>query len=317
MSNNQMVCKSCPEAAADIDMQDLVAKLEASYADRIGVNLAETYNLPGQAEVERLIDRLLEVIFPGFSSSPRHRESLNAETTVLLVELKEELLSQISRAMRFGCSSGCCGECEWTQRGSAAVKALFAALPDIRALMKFDVQAAYDGDPAAVSLDEIILSYPCIKAITIQSFAHVLYQYGTPLIPRLMTEYAHSATGIDIHPGAKLGRGVFIDHGTGVVIGETAVIGDFVRIYQGVTLGALSFPTDAHGVAIKGCKRHPTVGNHVTIYAGATILGDITIGENCVIGGNVWLTEDLPAGTRIIALPPEQQKKQRSGKPRT
>ena len=316
MSNRSATRQHCPEPAVEIDLQRLAGELDASYADRVGVNLAETFNLPGRAEVESLIDRLLEVVFPGFSSSPRHRESLTAETTVLLLELKKELQSQISRAMRFGCRGECCGECEWAERGAAAVKALFDALPEIRALMKYDVQAAYDGDPAAVSLDEVILSYPCIKAITIQRFAHVLYRAGTPLIPRLMTEYAHAVTGIDIHPGAQLGRGVFIDHGTGVVIGETAVIGDFVRIYQGVTLGALSFPTDAHGVMIKGRKRHPSVGDRVTIYAGATILGDITIGADCVIGGNVWLTEDLPAGTRIIALPPEQQKRKRSGKPK-
>jgi serine O-acetyltransferase len=171
--------------------------------------------------------------------------------------------------------------------------------------MKLDVRAAYDGDPAAKSFDEIILSYPGIKAITIQRFAHILYLENVPLIPRMLCEYAHSTTGIDIHPGACLGEAVFIDHGTGVVIGETAVLGDNVKLYQGVTLGALSFPKDACGKIIKGAKRHPTLENDVTVYAGATILGDVVIGEGSVIGGNVWLTESCVAGSKIIIQPPD------------
>ena len=171
------------------------------------------------------------------------------------------------------------------------------------------MQAAYAGDPAAVSCDEVILSYPGLKAIAIQRLAHILYEEKIPLIPRMMTEYAHSATGIDIHPGARIGKGFFIDHGTGVVIGETAILGERVRIYQGVTLGAVSFPKDACGALIKGQKRHPTIGNNVIIYSGASVLGDITIGDNSVIGGNVWLTESLPAGTKITAAMPENRKK--------
>ena len=167
------------------------------------------------------------------------------------------------------------------------------------------IQAAYAGDPAARSLDEIVLSYPGVKAITIQRIAHKLYQLKVPMIPRMMTEYAHRITGIDIHPGAKLGKGVFIDHGTGVVIGETAELGNDVKIYQGVTLGALSFPKDACGMIIKGAKRHPTIEDGVTIYAGATILGAITIGKNSVIGGNVWLTEGTEPGTKITIASPE------------
>ena len=171
--------------------------------------------------------------------------------------------------------------------------------------MKLDVQAAYDGDPAALSLDEIVLSYPGIKAITVQRIAHHLYMSNVPLIPRMMSEHIHSQTGIDIHPGAKLGKGVFIDHGTGVVIGETAVLGDGVKIYQGVTLGALSFPKDACGMIIKGAKRHPSIGDRVTIYSGATILGDIFIGDKSIIGGNVWLTESTSPGTKISIEQPK------------
>ncbi|MBO5899259.1 MAG: serine acetyltransferase, partial [Lentisphaeria bacterium] len=143
-----------------------------------------------------------------------------------------------------------------------------------------------------------------------QRMAHVLYLEKVPLIPRMMTEYAHTQTGIDIHPGAAIGKGVFIDHGTGVVVGETARIGDNVRIYQGVTLGAVHFPKDACGMLIKGNRRHPTIGNNVTIYSGASVLGDITIGDNSVIGGNVWLTESLPEGTKVTATPPENRRKQ-------
>ena len=186
---------------------------------------------------------------------------------------------------------------------------LLGKLPGIREMLQEDVKAAYVGDPAAASYDEVILSYPGLKAIAIQRLAHVLYEAKIPFIPRMMTEYAHSVTGIDSHPGARIGKGFFIDHGTGVVIGETAVLGEQVRIYQGVTLGAVSFPKDACGALIKGQKRHPTIGNNVIIYSGASVLGDIIIGDNSVIGGNVWLTESLPAGTKITAAMPENRKK--------
>ena len=191
--------------------------------------------------------------------------------------------------------------------------ALLKALPELRQIAQSDIQAAYAGDPAARSLDEIIISYPAVKAIEIQRMAHVLYKHDVPFIPRMMTEYAHSITGIDINPGAEIGRGFFIDHGTGVVIGETAVLGDNVRIYQGVTLGAVSFPKNACGVLIKGLRRHPTIGSNVTIYSGASVLGDVTIGDDSVIGGNVWLTESLPQGTKITALPPEHRRKSLNG----
>jgi len=168
-----------------------------------------------------------------------------------------------------------------------------------------DIQAAYDGDPAAKSTDEVILSYPCVLAIATYRIAHELYVRGVPFMPRIMTEYAHSQTGIDIHPGAKIGKSFFIDHGTGVVIGETTEVGDNVKIYQGVTLGALSFPKDEKGCIVRGRKRHPTVGNNVVIYSGATILGsEAVIGDNSVIGGNAWITSPIPPGTKVIQAPP-------------
>ncbi len=176
------------------------------------------------------------------------------------------------------------------------------SLPEIQRILNTDVRAAYEGDPAATSYDEIMLSYPSFEAMTIFRIANKLYQLEVPILPRMMTEYAHSTTGIDIHPGATIGHHFFIDHGTGVVIGETAEIGNYVKIYQGVTIGAKSFKTDEEGNIIKGIKRHPNIGNHVVVYAGATILGgDTTIGDNCVIGGNVWLTESLEANKTVLA----------------
>lgn len=173
----------------------------------------------------------------------------------------------------------------------------------MRKLLGSDARAAYEGDPAATSADEAIFCYPGITAITHQRLAHELYELGVPLIPRIITELAHSATGIDIHPGARIGGSFFIDHGTGVVIGETCIIGERVRLYQGVTLGAKSFPTDERGRPIKGRPRHPIVENDVTIYAGATILGRITIGRGSSIGGNVWLTRAVPPGSSITQGP--------------
>ena len=194
---------------------------------------------------------------------------------------------------------------EGAEKAGEVVTAFFDALPGIAETLETDVQAAYDGDPAARSFDEVVISYPGLKAITIQRLAHILYMEKIPMIPRIMTEYAHRITAIDIHPGARIGEGFFIDHGTGVVIGETATIGNNVKLYQGVTLGAHSFPKDACGKIIKGAKRHPDIEDNVTIYAGATILGNVTIGANSVIGGNVWLTESVPPGTKVRIADPE------------
>lgn len=276
-----------------------------SYADGFGVNDACGDSLPRRSEVIAITEKLLELIFPGFERAGTYPSS-----AVLLGDCMRELSDQIARSI-CRISGGDCDFCEsgCAEKSDALAMELLRKLPAIREVMKLDVKAAYNGDPAAKNFDEIILSYPGIRAIAIQRLAHELYMLNVPLLPRMMTEYAHSATGIDIHPGATIGKGVFIDHGTGVVVGETAVIGDNVRIYQGVTLGAANFPKNACGMLIKGAKRHPTVGCNVTIYSGASVLGDIHIGDNSVIGGNVWLTESLPPGTKITALPPEHRKK--------
>lgn len=182
---------------------------------------------------------------------------------------------------------------------------LINKFPEIRRMIQTDIQAAYDGDPATTSTEEILFSYPSIQAISIHRIAHELYKSGVPIIPRIMNEFAHQKTGIDIHPGATIGEYFFIDHGTGVVIGETCTIGKHVKIYQGVTLGAKSFPLDEQGNPIKGIKRHPDIEDHVVIYAGATILGgDTKIGHNSTIGGNIWLTQSVPPNSRVYQSQP-------------
>jgi len=191
-----------------------------------------------------------------------------------------------------------CDHCE--ERAEEITRTFIAALPEIAAVLRTDVRAAYEGDPAAVSEEEVLLAYPAFEAISIYRLAHQLYLLKVPMLPRMMTEYAHQLTGIDIHPGATIGNRFFIDHGTGVVIGETCVIGNHVKLYQGVTLGAKSFENDENGNPIKGIKRHPNIGNDVVIYAHATILGgDTCIGDGCVIGGNVWLTESVEPGRTV------------------
>lgn len=191
------------------------------------------------------------------------------------------------------------------EKATEIVMGLINNFPEIRRKLQTDIEAAYNGDPATTSKEEILLSYPSIQAITIHRIAHELYRAGVPIIPRIMSEYSHGLTGIDIHPGASIGEYFFIDHGTGVVIGETCTIGKHVQIYQGVTLGAKNFPLDEHGNPIKGIKRHPDIEDHVVIYAGATILGGKTkIGSNSVIGGNIWLTQSVPPNSKVYNAQP-------------
>ncbi|MCQ2379006.1 MAG: serine O-acetyltransferase [Victivallaceae bacterium] len=293
--------------ADSFDAEKLASELEKTYADGVGVNPGGFEEMPRRSEVIALTEKLLELLYPGFI---RHFE----EKTLAgkLSSVRRDLVELLHRVMRRGkgrCPDPACCREEKNSFCTRVADALLGALPELREIVKVDIAAAYAGDPAAKNYEEIIVSYPGLKAISIQRLAHRLYRENIPLIPRMMTEYAHTVTGIDINPGATLGKGVFIDHGTGVVIGETAVIGDNVRIYQGVTLGAGNFPKDACGMLIKGNKRHPTIGSNVTIYSGASVLGNITIGDNSVVGGNVWLTESLPEGAKITARPPEQNLK--------
>lgn len=257
--------------------------------------------MPSVERLGEIVELLRSVLFPGFYG---HSELKPGTMRYYIGSTIDNVFSllreQINRGLCFSCEDGDipdCGICEIRARDIAL--RFLETLPDIRRVLATDVQAAFEGDPAAKSHGETIFCYPSITAITNFRIAHELNLLGVPLIPRIITEMAHSATGIDIHPGARIGERFFIDHGTGVVIGETTIIGRNVRIYQGVTLGAKSFPLDEHGKPIKGIPRHPIVEDDVIIYSGATILGRITIGRGAEIGGNVWLTHDVPSGTRV------------------
>jgi len=256
--------------------------------------------LPSREALTRVVEDLRAVLFPGYVGSPDlTREGMRFQVGATLDRALRELQEQIRRGLCFAeCPpSRDCAACD--QRAEEITQAFLGRLPEVRRLLATDVQAAYEGDPAATSPDEAIFCYPGILAVTCQRLAHELYRLKVPLIPRIITEQAHSWTGIDIHPGASIGERFFIDHGTGVVIGETAVLGNNVRLYQGVTLGARSFPLDDQGHPIKGIPRHPVLEDDVIVYAGATILGRITVGRGSVIGGNVWVTRDVPPGSRI------------------
>ncbi len=256
--------------------------------------------LPSRAAVVEIVDCLRAVLFPGyFGASELSREGLRYHVGATLDHVRYLIYEQVRRGLCFVCRRDMpnCEECE--QEARDMTDSLLNKLPELRHMLATDVQAAYIGDPAARSAEETIFCYPGVLATASHRIAHELYKLDVPVLPRMISERAHSTTGIDIHPGATIGESFFIDHGTGVVIGETTVIGDRVRIYQGVTLGARSFPKDEHGNPVKGIARHPIVEDDVIIYGGATILGRVTIGEGSVIGGNVWLTESVPAGSKV------------------
>ena len=262
--------------------------------------------LPDRRVVIDVLKRLVAVLFPGCHGAGPLADGAASSPLVIRDELQavgRTLAEQCARAYAY---SGDAADDDFAKAGQEAVAALFEALPDIRAMLGEDIQAAYEGDPAAQSTMEVVISYPGFLAIAAHRLAHVLYRRKVPLVPRVMSEYAHSRTGIDIHPGATIGPGFFIDHGTGVVIGETCVIGRRVKLYQGVTLGARSFAKDADGKLVKGIKRHPDVEDNVVIYAGATILGGNTvIGHDSVIGASVWLTHSVPPNSKVYNREPE------------
>lgn len=253
---------------------------------------AHTCPPPDRQEVVKVIHELQALLFP----MVYRREYPNMADETLLSQALYRLRDQLAAALRFRR-----GVEEDSEAAAEGICTAFAErLPEVKRLLLLDVEALYEGDPAAVSREEVMISYPGFRAITIFRIAHELYLLKAPLIPRIMTEYAHERTGIDIHPGATVGEYFFIDHGTGIVIGETTTIGDHVKLYQGVTLGAKSFELDENGNPVKNIKRHPDIGNYVVIYANATILGgDTVIGDHCVIGGNTWLTRSVEAGSVI------------------
>ncbi len=281
-------------------MKKLVEKIIHTYKGDTGINFIDASDLPARDKILKILDLFTETLFPGYTGK-RDITQTNISFIVgdILCHIYTELCGQIERAYKYACRVKECDDCDCQTKAENVTQHVLTHLPEIREMLKGDVSAAFDGDPAAQSYEEIVISYPCITAIATYRIAHELYLQDVPLIPRIMSECAHSRTGIDIHPGARIGRNFFIDHGTGVVIGETTIIGDNVKIYQGTTLGAMSFPKDERGQIIKGRKRHPKIEDNVTIYAEATILGDITIGKNAVIGGNVWVKESVPPGVTV------------------
>ena len=261
---------------------------------------AQNQALPSRQAVAEAVEILRSVVFPGyFGFSDLHEENLKFHIGYQLDHVRRILQGQIRRGLCFSDGQGCGSMADFDQKAQEITDAFLIKLPEVKRLLLLDVMASYDGDPAAENHDEVIFCYPGILAITNYRLAHELSLLGVPIIPRMITEAAHSATGIDIHPGAVIGKSFFIDHGTGIVIGETCIIGDRVRIYQGVTLGAKSFQLDGDGNPVRGIPRHPIVEDDVTIYSGATILGRVTIGRGSVIGGNVWLVKSVPPGSRI------------------
>src|SRR5256714_3923561 len=275
-----------------------VDELLQTYGETGGINyLDAAATLPSRLSIENSCTDLMSLMFPGFRSEPLVSSEDLAEITrvrvrTLRARLKTEICRSLGKVPPNEATEAQAGKC---------LSTFFTELPSVRRLLWTDIDAAFEGDPAARSYEEIILAYPSLEAIAIQRMAHVLYKMDLPLIPRMMTEWAHSRTGIDIHPGAKIGRHFFIDHGTGVVIGETTEIGEHVKLYQGVTLGALSFATDGEGNLVRGHKRHPTLEDRVVVYANATILGGETIvGHDAVVGSSVWLTQSVAPFTTVV-----------------
>ncbi len=300
-----------PENICELKDQitEIVDEIVQSYWSIPHISHIGRSDLPNRDEIIRITNSVIDLIYPGFFG----KQNLCVSNTVYFVgeyvdDLYVRLSAQILKALTHEAERLQQKQDGLKQRAFEETIALFKKIPRLRSTLSTDVQAAFDGDPAAKNLAEIITSYPCIVAITAYRVAHELHLQGIPLIPRIMTEYAHSKTGIDIHPGAQIGPSFFIDHGTGVVIGETTIIGANVKIYQGVTLGAKSFPKDKFGNIIRDQKRHPTVEDGAVIYANATILGgDTIIGANSTVGGSVWLIDSVPPNTMVVLEPPAQK----------
>ena len=296
--------------ATDLKLKEalpaLTERIVETYRECGGIDhLGARCPLPSYREVVEILADLREVIYPGFGRRQNlHKDNVLYHTGDLVESLYDRLTHQVARALRHECRSAELEE-DFEARADRVTMSLLNSLPELREALAEDVRAAYDGDPAAKGLDEIIFCYPGVSAVTVHRIAHELYKMGVPLIPRMMAEYAHGKTGIDIHPGAQIGRRFFIDHGTGVVIGETTRIGDGVKVYQGVTLGALSFPRDENGELQRDQKRHPTIEDEVVIYANATILGGKTVvGHNARIGSSAWIVRSVAPYTTVTIEDP-------------
>lgn len=303
-----------PRPALHERLSDVTRQLVDSVHELPTLHRLDHGFLPNRQTVRKAVGTLMQLVFPGyFGRQGLTEQMLPYHVGDLVGSLMDELFEPVQYCLRFREDNDDCPEvnARCAAEAERAVLGFFDALPAVRRRVADDVKAHFEGDPAATSPEETIFSYPGLYAIAVQRLAHELYALNVPLLPRVMTELAHEQTGIDIHPGARLGQGLFIDHGTGVVVGETCLIGKNVKIYQGVTLGALA---PAKGQKLRGAKRHPTIEDDVVLYAGATILGGETvIGRGSTIGGNVFLTQSVPAGTRVVAEPPSLR--MRNGKP--
>lgn len=293
------------EGAYKKQMDTLVAEILDSYQKYPDTCSINTRNRLSKNIIIDILEEIRSIVFPGFFEVKNlNRDSIEYHVGELLEDIHYRLKKQVTKAL-YHTEEKDIRESDVQRKAEEIVKAFLARIPALREVLATDVQAAYDGDPAAFNTDEVIFSYPGVYAITVNRIAHELHVLGVPLIPRIMTEHAHTLTGIDIHPGATIGKYFFIDHGTGVVIGETTEIGDRVKIYQGVTLGALS---TRGGQSLRSKKRHPTIEDNVTVYSGASILGGETvIGEGASIGSNAFVTSSVPAGTRVSIKNPELQ----------
>jgi serine O-acetyltransferase len=286
-------------------LTDLTEALVSTYREGLGLHHLDQRPLPNREVVAGILQDLFDLLFPGFGRrQDLHSRNIEYYIGDMLDSLLDKLSQQIRRALRHGLGDSTT-QSELEALAQAKSIAFLNRLPKLRESLRIDVDAAFEGDPAAKTPHEIVFCYPGVEAITIYRIAHELLLLEVPLIPRMMTEYAHSKTGIDVHPGAKIGLGFFIDHGTGVVIGETCIIGNRVKIYQGVTLGALSFPRDEEGKLLRNRKRHPTLEDDVVVYANATILGgDTVIGHHSVIGSSVWLPNSVEPYSVVVLEKP-------------
>lgn len=296
----------------------LVDTMVASYGRDERTRHIDRAHFPSRTEITELIERLLELVYPGFFGRQNLTEhNISYHVGEILPRIGVIAYRQVFRSLCYADQKMRDGPPDMEscrEQARSITDEFLERLPTVRALLAEDVQAAMDGDPAATGTDEIILAYPGMLAVSVYRLAHELYQLKVPLMPRVMTEWAHHMVGVDIHPGARIGHSFFIDHATGVVIGETTHIGDHVKVYQGVTLGALSFPKDAGGRILREEKRHPTVEDHVTIYANAIVLGGKTVlGAHSVIGGSVFLTTSVPPWSTITITPPDLRIKSRDG----
>ncbi len=286
--------------AADNRIDEIVDLIINDYEDDRTVNRVDIFNQPDKKAIVYVLEKLLKILYPGYYSDKIYKiYSLRNNMSATIEDVIFHLKKQIMIVLKYTHKDSDVAEDKLEQRAESITYDFMRKIPQIRSILDTDIDAAYEGDPAADSKDEIILSYPGIYAISVYRVAHELQKLNVPMIPRIMTEHAHSVTGIDIHPGAEIGKYFFIDHGTGVVIGETTIIGEHVKIYQGVTLGGLS---TKGGQSLRGMKRHPTIGNNVTIYSGASILGcDTVIGDDVVIGGNAFIVDSVEKGARVVA----------------